>query len=63
MDTDADAPRPKTSTVSTDDDLSRLSENDLTARIEILEKEIARTREALEAKTSARRAADAVFGA
>jgi uncharacterized small protein (DUF1192 family) len=47
--------------VTVGEDLSRLSEDELRDRIEALTREVNRTREALEQRSTIRNAADALF--
>lgn len=61
IDLDELAPRkPKVEPVL-GEDLSRMSEHELQARIASLESEIARTKEALRSRASTKQAADAFF--
>ncbi len=62
MDLAGDEPRTKRhQTWSTGDDLSLLSEDELSERIEALKAEIERAKASLEAKQGARGAAESVF--
>jgi uncharacterized small protein (DUF1192 family) len=54
-------PRKKTQEIVLGQDLSAISEHELTARIAVLEEEIARSREAIKSRQTSRSAADAVF--
>jgi uncharacterized small protein (DUF1192 family) len=54
-------PRKKPETIALDQDISRLSEFELNARIAALEAEIVRCREAIAARRSTRSSADALF--
>jgi uncharacterized small protein (DUF1192 family) len=61
IDPDEFQPRPQIREIVLGQDLSSLSEHELSARIERLEAEIARCREAILARKATRQAASAVF--
>ena len=61
IDPDELQPRPQPREIILGEDISRLSEHELSARIERLEAEIARCREAIVARKATRAAASAVF--
>jgi uncharacterized small protein (DUF1192 family) len=61
IDPDEFQPRPQPREIVLGQDLATLSEHELTARIERLEAEIARCREAIVARKATRAAASAVF--
>jgi uncharacterized small protein (DUF1192 family) len=61
IDLDELAPRKPKAVPVLGEDLSRMSENELAARIASLESEIARTKEALRSRAATKQAADAFF--
>ncbi len=58
---DDDRPAPPPSPIAPGADVSRLSEHEIEARIELLKQEIVRLEAALVVKRASRSAADAVF--
>ena len=61
IDLDELAPKKRKAETVLGEDLSAMSVNELEARIAALEAEIARTKEALRARTATKNAADAFF--
>jgi len=61
IDPDENQPRKKPPAIVIGEDLSTMSEHELIARIALLESEVERSREAIDARKSTKAAADAFF--